>query len=92
MVKAIETPLFAIYVHQLFTLAKAVQDNCDLIFADTPLPETGYYLRVSPELHARIDAMLFGAANIKKLIQTPAKRGSSESKRVTELRQAARRY
>jgi hypothetical protein len=87
MVKAIETPLFAIYVHQLFALAKAVRDNCDLVFLDTPLPETGYSLKVSVELHARIDAILIGAANIKKLIQTPAKRGSSEPKRVYELRQ-----
>jgi hypothetical protein len=87
MVKTEETPLFVIYVHQLFMLAKSVRDNCDLIFADTPLPKTGFYIKVSPELHARIDAILIGAANIKKLIQTPAKRGSCESKKIFELRQ-----
>jgi hypothetical protein len=87
MAKITETPLFGVYIHHLFTLAKAVQDNCDLIFRDTPLPETGYYFKISWELHARIDAVLVAAANIKKLIQTPTKRGNGEPKKVYELRQ-----
>ena len=79
-------PLFTVYVHQLFALALSIREACDQIFLDTPVPEKGFYINVSPQIHARIDSALIGAANIKKLLRTPEKRGSSESQRVYKFR------
>jgi hypothetical protein len=78
--------LFAVYLHHLFALAKAVQSGCNAVFAETPLPASGGYIKVSPELHAKIDGILIDAANLKKLIRTPTERGKSESKRTFEFR------
>ncbi len=80
------TPLTSVYVHELLALAKAVRDNCDTIFAETPVPERGYTIKISPELHARINAVLIDAANIRKLIQTSQERRKNESKRRWRFR------
>lgn len=75
-----------VYAHHLFALAKAVRDGCDQVFSDAPVPAKNGYIKVSPEIHARIDAVLIDAANLKKLIRTPTDRGKSESTRVFEFR------
>jgi hypothetical protein len=85
--KASETALFRVYLHELFMLAKSVRDRCETVFAKTPPPQTGYYINVDPDLHSAINAILIDAANIKKLIQTSPKRRRGESKKVYDLRQ-----
>ncbi len=85
--KASETRLFALYLHELFMLAKAVRDRCDQVFAQTPPPASGHYIKVDPDVHATINAILIDAANIKKLTHTSERRLDKESKKVFDLRQ-----
>jgi hypothetical protein len=78
--------IVGVYVHHLFALAKAVRDGCDQVFADAPIPPSDGYIKVNPGLHSRIDGILIDAANLKKLIKTPAERGKSESQRTFRFR------
>jgi hypothetical protein len=78
--------IFSVYVHRLYALATAVRDRCDAIFKAAPVPHEDGYFKISDEIHAQIDAVLVDAANIRKLIDTPATKGSSESTRVFEFR------
>jgi len=79
--------ILGVYVHHLFALAKAVRDGCDQVFEGAPIPPSDGYIKVDPGLHARIDGVLIDAANLKKLIRTPAERGRSESERTFRFRQ-----
>lgn len=79
--------LLEVYVHHLFALARAVRDGCNNVFAEAPIPASGGYIKVSHNLHAKIDGVLIDAANLKKLIHTSANRGKNESKRTFEFRQ-----
>ena len=85
--KASETALFRVYLHELFMLAKSVRDRCDAVFSKTAPPASGYYINVDPELHSSINGILIDAANIKKLIHTGPKRRNGEAKKVYDLRQ-----
>lgn len=78
--------ILGLYAHRLFALASAVRQSCDRIFELAPLPEKDDYIQVSPELHALIDAVAIDAANIKKLIDTPADRQNGESERAFVFR------
>ena len=60
--------LFTIYFHELLWLATAICENCEAVFEDTAQPTEGHYIKVDPHLHARINAVLTDAANIKKLV------------------------
>ena len=80
--------LAGVYLHRLFGLAQSVRDGCNEIFDSAPVAEAGGYIKVSPELHAAIDAVLVEAANLKKLIITPTARGSSESARTFRFRRS----
>jgi len=79
--------VLGVYVHHLFALAKAVRDGCDAVFAMAPVPKRDGYIKVSPELHARIDGVLIDAANLRKLLRGPAERGKGESARQYQFRQ-----
>lgn len=72
--------LQAIYVHELFALARGVVKGCDAVFAEAPVPEENMYLKISPDVHNNISQILLNAANIKKLIETPGVRLSRESR------------
>lgn len=74
-----ETPLFPIYLHRLFGLAQAIRDDCDWLFRETQPLSAGHYFKISSEVHSRIEGILVGAANVKKLIQTSQARGAKES-------------
>ena len=87
IMKASDTRLFVLYLHELFMLAKAVRDGCDHVFAQTPPPANGHYIKVDPDLHSTINGVLIDAANIKKLVHTGERRLTKESKKVFELRQ-----
>ncbi len=78
--------ILGVYVHHLFALAKSVRDGCDLVFLLAPIPEKDGYIKVSPELHARIDSVLIDAANLKKLVRTSPTKGKSESERTFRFR------
>lgn len=79
--------LFSLYFHELGWLSSEIQKYCEAIFAETPVPEQGYYIKVSPELHAHIVSVLVNAANLKKLVYTGEKRYKNESVEVFRLRQ-----
>ncbi|MEW6183768.1 MAG: hypothetical protein AB1500_11470 [Bacillota bacterium] len=86
-VAAAQSNLFSLYFHELGWLSSEIQKHCEAIFKDTPDPKEGYYIKVSPELHAHIVSVLVNAANLKKLVYTGEKRYKNESMEVFRLRQ-----
>lgn len=81
------TLVLGIYVHHLYALAKGVRDGCDAVFDMAPVPKQDGYIKVSAELHARIEGVLIDAANLKRLLRPPQARGSKESARRYAFRQ-----
>jgi hypothetical protein len=79
--------LFSLYFHELGWLTSAIKKNCEAIFAETPIPDEGYYIKVQPELHALIESVLMNAGHIRKLLHTSEKRYKNESVAVYNLRQ-----
>lgn len=83
-----DTKLFSLYFHELWWLAHGIKTKADRLFAEANVPEQGYLLQVSPELHAVIASLLSDAANLKKLVVTPSARLNGESGRQFRLRKA----
>jgi hypothetical protein len=86
--KVEDTKLFALYIHELWWLSHAIMTKTEKLFTEAKVPETGYVLQVSPELHSLIASVLSDAANLKKLIITPSVRLDRESGRQFRLRKA----
>ncbi len=86
--KVEETKLFALYIHELWWLSHAIKTKTEKLFTEATVPETGYALQVSPELHSLIASVLSDAANLKKLIVTPSARLDGESGSQYRLRKA----
>jgi hypothetical protein len=85
------TPLFAVYLHRLYSLAVAMRDGCDDVFRLAAPPAHGMYIKVDPMLHSRIEGILIDAANIRRLVETDPKRRKNESRRTYDLRLARSR-
>lgn len=86
--KVEETKLFTLYIRELWWLSHAIKTKTAKLFDQTKVPETGYIMQVSPELHSLIASVLSDAANLKKLIVTPTARLDRESGRQCRLRKA----
>jgi len=86
--KVEETKLFSLYIHELWWLSHAIKTKTEKLFAEAKVPETGYIMQVSPELHSLIASVLSDAGNLKKLIVTPSARLDRESGRQYRLRKA----
>ncbi len=83
-----DTKLASLYVHELWWLANSVKTKAERLFAEAKVPETGYAIQVSPELHSVIASLLSDAANLKKLVVTPSAKLNGESGRQYRLRKA----
>ena len=68
-----------IYLHELWCLTESIKKRCDKLFEETPLPAQGYYFKIDYSIHALINEILSDAANVKKLITTPAQKTKNES-------------
>lgn len=53
-VKAEDSKLFSLYIHELWWLSHAIKTKTEKLFVEAKVPETGYILQVSPELHSLI--------------------------------------
>jgi len=78
--------LRSLYFHELWWLASSIVAKCEKLFNETVIPDSGYQIQVSPELHSLIASVLSDAANIKKLITTPSAKLRNESGVQTRLR------
>lgn len=81
-----KTKMLSVYLHELFYLCLSVNRECDEIFNEARVPETGYVIQVSPVLHSRINSVLIYASNIRKLISTAEHRNKKESRRQFQIR------
>lgn len=83
-----ETKLFSLYLHELWWLANGICQKTERLFAEAKIPDNGYVIQVSPELHSLIASVLSEAANLKKLLVTPSAKLNGESGRQYRLRRA----
>jgi hypothetical protein len=83
----LNTPVLHVYLARLYSLALAVREGCDDVFARAPakLPNGSDYFKVEPGTLARIDGILVDAANIRRLL-VERERGSKESARSYNFR------
>lgn len=79
--------LFSLYFHELGWLCSAIIGDCEAIFENTPILGKEHYIKVAPEIHARISSVLINAANIKKLVNSARTKFKNESIAIFELRQ-----
>ena len=87
-IKFEETKLFSLYIHELWWLANGIKIKTEALFAESKVPDQGFIIQVSPELHSLIASVLSEAANLKKLIITPSVRLNGESGKQFRLRKA----
>jgi len=87
-IKLEDTKLVTLYVHELWWLANGIREKTNRLFSEAKVPQSGYVIQVSPELHSLIASTLSDAANIKKLLITPSARLNGESGRQARLRKA----
>lgn len=83
-----ETKLFSLYIYELWWLANGVLQKTERIFNEAEIPDSGYTIQVSPELHSLIASVLSEAANLKKLLVTPSVKLKGESGPQYRLRRA----
>jgi hypothetical protein len=81
------TLIFSLYFHELANLSYNIIENCNIIFSETENSSVEQYIKVSPELHSRINIVLINSANIKKLIKTHNYKNKKESDEVFKMRQ-----
>jgi hypothetical protein len=75
-----------IYFFELWALADSVIKKCSQIFKECPIPEKDGYIKVDPSIHSQIASLLSEAANLKKLLAIPTKRGFKETKQEFQFR------
>lgn len=80
-------PVFDVYYHELLWLAHRIKTDCEFIFEETKLPETGHYIKISIPVHEKIETVCLAAARLKKLVQTPTGRYKNESEAEYAARQ-----
>ncbi|CAK3162433.1 conserved hypothetical protein [Vibrio crassostreae] len=78
--------LSSLYFHELFWLASSIVSKSEKLFEDSKIPDSGYLIQVSPELHSLIASILSDAANIKKLLVTPSVKLKGESGAQARIR------
>lgn len=78
--------LSTLYVHELWWLSSSLIRKAEHLFEEAKIPESGYLLQVSPELHSVIASILADAANIKKMLVTPSAKMNGESGGQSRLR------
>lgn len=83
-----ETTLFSLYIHELWWLANGICKKTERLFTEAKIPDDGYVIQVSPDLHSLIASVLSEAANLKKLLVTPSAKLNGESGRQYRLRRA----
>jgi len=83
-----KTKLFSLYFHELWWLSSGIKKKSENIFLEAKVPDSGYLMQVSPEVHSLIASILSDAANIKKLLITPSARLNGESAAQARLRKA----
>jgi len=75
------TKLYHLYFFELFWLASGIIKNCENIFEEARLPDSGsHFMQISPEIHERIVNVLMNSANIKKFLKKPKKQKNRFSK------------
>ena len=85
-VAAVDSPLFQIYVHELWARSDSVARTCASIFEQCPVPPNDGYIKVDPAIHSQISSVLTESANIKKLLTIPVRTGNKETKIAFEFR------
>ncbi|WP_024939882.1 hypothetical protein [Xanthomonas arboricola] len=83
-----KTKLFSLYIYELWWLANGILQKTERIFNEAEIPDNGYAIQVSPELHSLIASVLSEAANLKKLLVTPSVKLNGESAPQYRLRRA----
>jgi hypothetical protein len=68
-----------LYYHELWWLSHSVLRKSELVFNKTPIPDDGFTMQVSSEIHSLIASLLSDAANIKKLVSTSSVKTNGES-------------
>ncbi len=79
-------PLSSLYYHELLWLITGICTNCEAVFRETDPPTDGHFIKVDPEIHARIATILTNAANVKKLLTAPPEKPKSQSVELYEAR------
>ena len=81
-----DTKLFTLYFYELWWLSHSICKKCENLFEETKIPDEGFVMQVSPEIHSTIASLLSDASNIKKLIDTPTGKLRGESSAQAKLR------
>lgn len=81
-----KSEIMGIYLSELFSLAYSIKKGCEEIFEETKVPDKGYIIQVSSEIHNKINNIIINAANIKKLIKSPLPRQKKESAKNFKIR------
>ncbi|MBS7463865.1 hypothetical protein KID95_24815 [Pseudomonas syringae] len=76
-----------LYYHELWWLSHSIKRKCEYVFKATVVPDEGYSIVVSAEVHSNISSLLSDAANIKKLFITPSAKLNGENRSLFKLRQ-----
>jgi len=75
----LDSPLFQLYLFELWGLADSVTQKCSHVFEHCSVPERDGYIKVDPAIHSLIASLLSEAANLKKLLTVPGKPGFKET-------------
>ncbi len=75
-----------VYIHELWRLASEIVSKAEFVFNESRIPDSGYMIQVSPEIHSNIIYILINSANIKKLLYTSPHKRKDESKKQFEYR------
>lgn len=81
-----KSKFFHIYIHEVWRLATEIIVNCEYVFNEAKVPDEGYSIQVSSNIHSHIIYVLINSANLKKMIFTLPNRGKDESKKQYEFR------
>lgn len=85
-VSVVDSPLFQIYLHELWARSDFVARTCASIFEQCPVPPKDGYIKVDATVHSQISTVLTESANIKKLLTIPVKVGFKETKIAFDFR------
>jgi hypothetical protein len=81
-----KSEIMGIYLSEIFSLSFSIKRDCEEIFEKTKIPDKGYLIQVSSEIHSLINNVIINAANIKKLICSPLPRQKKESAKNFKVR------
>ena len=75
----VDTKFCTLYYHELWWLSHSVLRKSEQVFNETTIPDDGFVIQVSPEIHSVIASLLSDAANIKKLVSTSSVKANGEN-------------